>query len=654
MCGIVALLSRRGVTSVQNALLEGIRSLRNRGYDSCGVMMLSEKSVDEASCRPASSFLWKKASTSTSNSMELMDEACAEVTDLPFICGMAHTRWSTHGPKTDANAHPHWNVLRRFAVVHNGIITNYAELKKRLIALGVLFVSETDTEVIPHLLEHCLRTRPEVDVSTAWQWVVGELEGTWSLVMMDCETPDRFYVAKNGSPLLMAYTDDMVWVASEAAGFGIYAQKYLDLKDGTVLCVCRDDDRLCVRTGIHLNEECFIETFRAQDVQVNVHRHQFEQTPMPFDFWTNKEIHEQPQKLWEALNRGGRLYQTPGSGWHVKLGGLEALKDRLFKIRHLVIIGCGTSLHASLMALPVFRQFSIFTTVQVMDAGEMTRHDLPVGEPGTVALVVVSQSGETKDCQRVMAWASEHCPVIGVVNGVGSWIARQSNCGIYLNAGREVGVASTKSFTSQVVVLTLLALWFAQSRGEPIDKWAQLLHDLPRHFQQHLSLWNQRASLLVPTIKNSPNLFLLGRGFAYPLCLEAALKIKELSYQNAEGYAGGALKHGPFAMIDSKMQTPVILHVWQGPNETSMLSAVEQVYCRGARVIVLFNRPDLLDELQRRLPNAEFFLVDVVDEFSASLVSVMLYQFLAFKLAVSQGYQPDFPRNLAKVVTVDG
>lgn len=668
MCGIVAILKaaqRDQSNAIKQQLLEGLQMLLNRGYDSCGVCL---SGLDRWS--------WKAASRNTHDSFEGLEQAvtgiCPE--NMSFVCGMGHTRWKTHGGQTDENAHPHASASGRYSVVHNGIISNCIPLKADLCEQGYSFQSETDTEVVVALMDTLTAQNPDSSTLELWLSAVNMLEGTWSLVLIDHVYPDCLFVAKHGSPLLMAYSEDendgrqvvnQVWLSSEPAGFGLYAQKYLDLPDGTVLQLQLQQQIEFREIRVVLpgkNESITVNEYQCLDDGVSLvqHQHQsFDKSPVPFDFWTDKEIHEQPQKLWEALNRGGRLRKSLSAGsshqWNVKLGGLERVAERLQPLQHLLLVGCGTSYHAARMALPVFRSLECFVTVQALDAGEMNLSDLPrTSSASEVGLVVVSQSGETKDCQRVMSLLEGKHPVIGVVNVVGSWIARQADCGIYLNAGREVGVASTKSFTSQVVVLCLLALWFAQTRQKPIDRWTEILNRLPNLFQQNLAYFQQKAETLVDILQGKTNMFLLGRGFGHPLSLEGALKIKELTYQNSEGYSGGALKHGPFALIDETEKTPIFLHVWKGPHQTAMLSAAEQVYCRGATTIVLYNDTTLTRDLSSRLPEAHLVLVRCADELSASLVSVMLYQFVALKLSQRNGHNPDYPRNLAKVVTVDG
>jgi glucosamine--fructose-6-phosphate aminotransferase (isomerizing) len=682
MCGIIALLSKS--TDVRKKLLDGLKMLQNRGYDSCGGVLLDPN-------YPV--WYWKKASSGcSSNNQELMHDAMGMLqdviakTDLSQVYrgGFFQTRWATHGAKTDANAHPHFDGTKRFFVVHNGIISNYNRLKDRLKLKGYVFTSETDTEVVPHLIMDCLvslqtgrgpqqPTLKSASMFQVWQMVVGELEGTWSLIMCDVEHPERLYVAKNGSPLLMAFSDDNtdLWFASERSGFELYTRKYIiDVPDKTVL-ECRRGlrDQWVINTSSAPFSKCLQAYLAPLDENTEIKDREMvdtmflpesfqvlKPTPHPYHYWTELEISEQPDKLWEALNCGGRLYRQDDH-WRVKLGGLDLHRERLKKVRHLILTGCGTSYHACLFASPVFRQLSGLVTVQCVDASEFVLKDLPQDSPESIALVIVSQSGETKDCQRVIQAVSEFgIMTIGIVNTVGSWIARESSCGIYLNAGREVGVASTKSFTSQCMVLSLLALWWGQENGKDLGKWPVMLSSVSLLFKNHMyDLLHEFIPTILPLVENQSNMFLLGRGFSHAVCLEGALKLKELTYQNAEGYPGGALKHGPFALIDGQAQTPVFLHLWKGPNYTVMLSALEQVVSRGAQAIVLHNNTVERKQLTEKFPKVLFYcLADCTDEWSASLVSVLVYQLLAVQLCLKKGLNPDYPRNLAKVVSVDG
>jgi len=677
MCGIIALLSLSG--DVRKKLLDGLDMLQNRGYDSCGGLLF-----DRPNGQCGNHWFWKKASSRGENSMLCLTQEVSKLSQqIQYRGGFFQTRWATHGAKTDANAHPHFEATKRFYVIHNGIITNYSVLKQRLKEKGYVFTSETDTEVIPHLIMDCIRScesrRKELypmSLFQIWNMVIQELEGTWSLIMGDIEHPDRIYVAKNGSPLLMAFSDDNqdVWFSSERSGFALYVRKYvIDIPDGTTIecrrgargnwvintsCDCfskgllehlslteeKDPDLM----DISLVQKISSLAFLPENFQV------VKKTPEPFTYWTELEISEQPDKLWEALNCGGRLYQEESGNWQVKLGGLDSLSNRLKKVKHVILTGCGTSYHSALFSISVFRQMGGLTTVQALDASEFTRKDFPQDYAENIAVVIISQSGETKDCQRVIECANELGIItIGVVNTVGSWIARETQCGIYLNAGREVGVASTKSFTSQAVVLSLLALWFGQENQKSIDKWAPLLCSISLCYRSEMEKMKKWVSGILEVVQNQQSIFLLGRGLSYPICLEGALKLKELTYQNVEGYPGGALKHGPFALIDNVIKTPVFFHLWKGPNYEKMLSAVEQVSSRGGLVILLHNEPEEI-LLSQRFPAALLYYVNSPDEWTCSLLSIIIYQQLAVQLAIKKGYNPDYPRNLAKVVSVDG
>lgn len=353
-------------------------------------------------------------------------------------------------------------------------------------------------------------------------------------------------------------------------------------------------------------------------------------------------------------DRYAHRYSGDYGEWLVRLGGLDGgMRGRLQSARHLILVGCGTSYYAALFGSHVFRElcFHSLQTVQVFDAAEFTKRDLGALRFSEVVIIVVSQSGETKDCQRVLELVRDQEIVsVGVVNVVGSWIPRHTSCGVFLNAGREVGVASTKSFTSQCLVLSLIALWFSGDTSKSWS-WGPRLFNFPDQFRQVMPAMNAAALRLVPVVRGAASTFILGRGFSHAISLEGALKLKELTYQNVEGFPGGSLKHGPFAVISHG--TPVFLSCWDGPNLNSMLSAAEQVQSRGAKVILLHNRRGDAD-LGARFPDADLVFVDMDDEWSAALASVLLFQYLAVYVARANGNDPDCPRHLAKVVTVDG
>lgn len=640
MCGIVALINK--LKNVRPDLIEGIKALQNRGYDSAGAFLMDNQDYWVYKCT--------SSNNNTSDSIEKLTKKISELHDS-YSIGMCHTRWATHGAKTEVNAHPHHDSQERFYVVHNGVITNYAEIKNRLKLKGYKFLSETDTEVVPLLMEDCMKSGNRTTFQ-AWNLAVRELEGTFALIMCDTKNPSCLYIAKNGSPLVMSYStdDNMIGFGSELAAFSFSIKQYTNIIDGTIMeCSWRKHDEdwsFQIKNLKDPLKECKVDSF---NFQLHETLKNLPKTPEPFQFWTEKEIHDQPFSLAQSFNCGGRLYMK-NDEWRVKLGGLEKVKQKLSKVKHIIMVACGSSLHAAMLAAQVYRQITQFVTVQTLDASEFTFKDLPK-EP--TAVILISQSGETKDCHRVLELVKDHCITIGIVNVVGSLISRETDCGVYLNCGREVGVAATKSFTSQSTVLTLLGLWFAYEQDRPIDRWAAELCQIPKYFENHMKRLSIEIDEFLETstsIMKAQTMFLLGRGYSYPIVLEAALKIKELCYIHAEGFAGGSLKHGSFALIDPNQKTPVFLNIFRGPNEENMISAAEQVTCRDAETIIVTNNK----KLYVRFPKSHLFYIDVNDEFSASLVSVLFYQLLACKMAMLKKLNVDFPRNLAKTVSVDG
>ncbi len=626
MCGIVALLAQRG-TDVRLSLVRGIQQLRNRGYDSCGALLVTDDQK---------AWVFKSAAV---RSMEELEQAIQGQTSASV--GLCHTRWSTHGAKSPENAHPHCDMAQRFHVVHNGIITNYTELRKRLIDKKYVFRSETDTEVIPMLLADCLQSLPDLELFHAWQMVIKSLDGTWALAMVDCQNPHVLYVARRGSPLLLAVSEDgnMLGLTSERAGFAFPVTRLTEVGNDAIL-QCYWDGDWVVDPRVSGHDWLVSEPERLPT------------TPAPYEYWTEKEVHEQPDSIWAALNGGGRLYQDHADIWRVKLGGLRDKIDKLRGIQHLLLVGCGTSLHAGLLALPLFKRLEFFTTVQAIDASEFNVYDLP--NSGTVGVVFLSQSGETRDCQRVLELLPQKVITLGVVNVPDSQLARNTTCGTYLNAGREVGVAATKSFTSQAVVLSLIAMWFDQyvGRGECIQEWAPAVHQLSLVFRQEVPKLQEfvvQVLMRYPTLSMTPSLFLIGAGFGLPIMYEAALKIKEISYIHAEAFGGATMKHGSFALLSDGPQSSFVLAlVLEGPDRDKMLSALEQVYARGARLVVIGNS-SMIARWESICPT---YMIPVHQEFSASLVSVLFFQLLAIELAKRNFIDMDYPRNLAKTVSV--
>lgn len=609
MCGIIGFV---GNEDCVNYLLDGLSILENRGYDSAGIATLGKDNVLTIS---------KYASKSASSAdaiLRLREEALLHV---GHGTGIGHTRWATHGGKTDGNAHPHTDQKKRVSVVHNGVIENYAELKKQLLEKGVQFISETDTEVIAQLIGSALDEG--VDLQTAVKQALAKLEGTWGLAILSPLLPDAIIVAKNGSPICIGIGEGKAFVASEPAAFGMVTRDFISLENGE-LAVVRAD-----RSGLDLTR-----LEKAPEDRIAT-------SPAPHPHWTIKEILEQPEAVHRTLNYGARLAEESG----VKLGGLDTHAEELLAIQHLVIAACGTSYHAGLYGAMAMRAMEAFTTVQVVDASEITPHHFAAEGAG---LLVLSQSGETKDTHRAIVLAQNlGIPVFSVVNAVGSLIARTTKCGVYLNAGREHAVASTKAFVTQVTALEMISVWFAERRNKELSRRVAILEDLRRLSTNMQTTLQTRSACeeIARSLTSADHTFILGKGPGESIAREGALKIKEITYVHAEGYPGGALKHGPFALISEG--TPVILIILDDAHAHLMRTAAEEVRARGAYTIVITDNMNL----------AEGVADDVIsiprDGSLTALLAIIPMQLIAYELAVLKGINPDKPRNLAKAVTVD-
>uniref|UniRef100_F0WD17 Glutamine--fructose-6-phosphate aminotransferase [isomerizing] n=1 Tax=Albugo laibachii Nc14 TaxID=890382 RepID=F0WD17_9STRA len=636
-CGIMGVVGNS--ENASNFLLEGVTILQNRGYDSAG--MSTQKSVPDKNGQAPITTTKFASVDGTADSIQLLRNS-KDQHDGNNV-GIAHTRWATHGSKTDHNAHPHMDMHGRVSVIHNGTFTNYNEIKQELASEGVIFASDTDTEVAAQLVGHLMGDG--ADVLTATRLALSRLEGTWGLCIMARDEPGKIIVARNGSPLCIGYGSNEMYVASETTAFSRYTKRFISLKDGE-LAVLKSD-------SAELNpvdeKEGFLQRFptsryaTAPDVKVRL-------APTPYPHWTIREIMEQPKAVAAALGYGGRV-----SVDHVYLGGLEAEKERMLKIENLLIAACGTSLYASKYGAKLMRSLNAFDNVSAEDASECTPDRLPRKKAG---VLVVSQSGETLDAVRVLKMVEDspvELPTFSVVNTVGSLIARTTKCGVYLNAGRENAVASTKAFVTQVTVMGLIACWFAQNRPEgnhtKMDELIQSMHRLPIAIGIALRT-RQQCEQVAEILMGSEHLFVLGRGYGEPIAYEGALKIKELTYLHAEGYPGGALKHGPFALIENAKDgkngaTPIILIVLDDEHAQYMKTAALEVRARGAHTIVITDNPKMCEGISDTIIS-----IPTNGPMTALLASVPL-QLIAYTLAVKRGINPDVPRNLAKAVTVD-
>jgi glucosamine--fructose-6-phosphate aminotransferase (isomerizing) len=607
MCGIIGVV---GDDHSVSTIIDGLSILESRGYDSAGVATVSPDGVMHTT---------KFASGIEATAIVKLRMCQNDHQNDTY--GVGHTRWATHGGKTDENAHPHWDDKKRIALVHNGVIENAHCIRAELEKTGVIFRSQTDTEVIAQLIGTYLDRGESLDV--AIKHALAKLEGTWGIALISSLIQNTLFAARNGSPLVVGIGKGTMYVASEPSAFSNHTREFIALHNGEFARITPEGTTLDTSRIEHAEEEII------------------ELSPAPFAHWTIKEIMEQPDALARTLNHGARI----PSDSEIKLGGLERNKDVLLSIRHLVIAACGTSYHAGLYGALGMRALQAFDTVQVVDASEITPHHFTKEGAG---LLVISQSGETKDTHRAVVMAQElGVPTFSVINAVGSLIARSTKCGVYLNAGREHAVASTKAFSTQVVALEMIAAWFSMHRKTSIERRRHVVDELrrlPTLVKTALGT-HETCKRIAAMLKDDDHCFVLGKGPCEAIAREGALKIKEITYLHAEGYPGGALKHGPFALIEQG--TPVILCIFDDQHGPLMRTAAEEVRARGAKTIVITDNPKLSEGVA-----TETILIPRNGVLTGLVANIPL-QLLAYELAMIKNINPDRPRNLAKAVTVD-
>ena len=606
MCGIIAGISPQ----IVDILLLGLKQLQNRGYDSAGITT----SVNN-------NFQTTKYASGEKSSLELLEEEKEK--HLGSSIGIGHTRWATHGAKTDINSHPHTSYLGNFVLVHNGIIENYLELKKELTKNEIHCISETDTEVVVNTIE--LNYLIEKNVEKAIEKTLSQLEGTWGLVILSKFDSGTLYCSRKGSPLLVSVNNNIGLIASEQSAFCNKTNNYIVLNNHDI-CKLETTNGKIVMTTREIYKE------------LSINNKNLDLTPFPYKHWTEKEIYEQVDSSLRSISLGGRLL----SNNKVKLGGLEDQKTTLLEIENLILLGCGTSYFAGRCGKKYFKDLCNFNSVQVIDGAEFELND--IHKNGKTALILLSQSGETKDLHRCLEMCENlDLITIGVVNVVDSLIAREVDCGCYLNAGREVGVASTKSFSSQVIILSMMAIWFAQINDIHLQKRKKHISDLRNlYLDIEKTLEKNDIDSFLDIFDNQKNCFILGKDKAESIAREAALKIKEISYIHAEGYSSSSLKHGPFALLEKDF--PVILIAPNNKYFAKNMNAYEEIKSRYAKIILVTDKTDL------ELPNT---ILVQKNECYGDLLCIIPLQLLALKLSLHNKCNADMPRNLAKVVTVE-
>ena len=612
MCGITGFIGNEDAFS---QILAGLYQLQNRGYDSAGISVIENGEI----------YTHKFASGDTTSALTRLAEFKKHYT-MGHI-GIGHTRWATHGAKTDTNSHPHVSHDGLFSLVHNGIIENYQEIKRDLHEKGIELKSQTDTEVIVNLISVYFAEYGEVE--RAIQKTIQELKGTWGIAVLYKNEPNKLYCTRHGSPLLVGVDGNRAMVTSEQSGFCNQFGKYIVLNNHDICILSRTTDG-----NIQMNTRDIYSAKSALNVNSTL-------TPSPYPHWTIKEIHEQIDSSLRAISLGGRLL----SNNEVKLGGLYERESELKQLDNIILLGCGTSFHAGMIGAHYLKEIGGFNSVQLFDGAEFGEADIP--KMGKTGLILLSQSGETKDLHRCIQIAHDRdLFMIGVVNVVDSLIAREVHCGCYLNAGREVAVASTKAYTSQVIILSMIAIWFAQVKGMYELKRKAMLRDLRAlHMDIDKTLQTTESVIrdkIVPLFNDRKSCFLLGKGKCESIAREGALKIKEISYIHAEGYSTSSLKHGPFALLEPNF--PVILIAPDDEHYAKSMNAYEEIRSRHATVIMI------TDDSKCDKPN---HIKIPLNKTYRDLLSIIPLQLLSYELSLSRGLNPDMPRNLAKVVTVE-
>ncbi|MBK6932103.1 MAG: glutamine--fructose-6-phosphate transaminase (isomerizing) [Saprospirales bacterium] len=613
MCGIVAYI---GLKEAYPIVIKGLHRLEYRGYDSAGIALQNGQL----------NVYKKKGKVS-----EL--EEFTQDKNVSGSAGMGHTRWATHGKPDDTNAHPHVSGNQRLVLIHNGIIENYGVLKSALQKHGHDFVSETDTEVLVHLIEE-VQQRENLHLEEAVRQALTQVHGAYAIVVMDRNDPDKLVAARKSSPLVLGIGKDEFLIASDATPIVEHTKKVVYLNDEEVATVTRDG-RMTIKT---LRNEIMTPTIQEIELEIE----QLEKGG--YDFFMLKEIFEQPATIAECMR--GRM--NAEKGW-VRLGGMEEYKKRMINAQRMIILGCGTSWHAGMIAEYLFEDLARIP-VEVEYASEF-RYRNPVVRDQDIVLAI-SQSGETADTLAALELARERGAITyGIVNVVGSSIARMTHSGSYIHVGPEIGVASTKAFTGQVTMLTVMALLLGYERGFlPKSQYQKLVQELsliPGKVDRLLENCHEQVKYIAGEFKDATNALYLGRGYNFPVALEGALKLKEISYIHAEGYPAAEMKHGPIALIDENM--PVFVIATNPSAYDKIMSNIQEVKARKGVVVAVVTEGD-----QSIKKLADYTIeIPATEEPLTPLLSVVPLQLLAYHIALLRGCNVDQPRNLAKSVTVE-
>ncbi|MEM0577194.1 glutamine--fructose-6-phosphate transaminase (isomerizing) [Flavobacterium polysaccharolyticum] len=615
MCGIVGYIGYREAYPI---VIKGLKRLEYRGYDSAGIMVYDGKDV--------------KLCKTKGKVFDLEAKTLSDITTNGSI-GMGHTRWATHGVPNDVNSHPHVSNSGDLTIIHNGIIENYAPLKQELIKRGYVFHSDTDTEVLVNLIEE-VQKKEKFKLGKAVQLALNQVVGAYAIAVFDKKNPEEIVAARLGSPLAIGVGEGEFFVASDASPFIEYTSNAVYLEDGEMANI-RLHKPMKIRK---IKDDSLVDPY-IQELQMNLE--QIEKGG--YEHFMLKEIYEQPNVIKDTYR--GRLHANDGI---IQMAGVEDNLEKFLNADRIIIVACGTSWHAGLVAEYVFEEFTRIP-VEVEYASEF-RYRNPIITSKDV-VIAISQSGETADTMAAIKLAKEHGAfVFGVCNVVGSSISRETHAGAYTHAGPEIGVASTKAFTTQITVLNMIALRLAKAKGtltqSQYHTYLQELEFIPSKVLEALET-NQQSKVIAATFKDAPNCLYLGRGYNFPVALEGALKLKEISYIHAEGYPAAEMKHGPIALIDDQM--PVIVIAPKQGHYDKIVSNIQEIKSRSGRIIAVVTKGDT------QVRDLADFVIEIPETSDAlsPLITTIPLQLLSYHIAVLRGCNVDQPRNLAKSVTVE-
>ncbi len=615
MCGIVGYIGHREAYPI---VLKGLKRLEYRGYDSAGIALYDGNDI--------------KLSKTKGKVADLEERLTKEIPTKGTV-GIGHTRWATHGVPNDVNSHPHYSNSGDLVIIHNGIIENYESLRKELLKRGYTFTSETDTEVLVNLIED-VKNKENVKLGKAVQIALNQTVGAYAIAVFDKQKPDEIVVARLGSPLAIGVGEDEFFVASDASPFLEYTNNAIYLEDGE-MAIVRRKKGIKVRK---IKDDSMVDPY-LQELQINLE--QIEKGG--YDHFMLKEIYEQPNAISDTFR--GRMRVSEGI---IKMAGIDDNLAKLLNAKRIIIIACGTSWHAGLVAEYIFEEL-VRLPVEVEYASEF-RYRNPVIHQDDV-IIAISQSGETADTMAAIKLAKEKGAfVFGVCNVVGSSISRETHAGAYTHAGPEIGVASTKAFTTQITILSLIALKLAERKGtisnSDFHYYLQELERIPEKVKDALQS-DDHIKLIAETYKNSKNFLYLGRGYNFPVALEGALKLKEISYIHAEGYPAAEMKHGPIALIDDQM--PVVVIATKKGHYDKVVSNIQEIKSRKGKIIGIVTEGDVtVKELADHVIE-----IPETEEFLTPLLTTIPLQLLSYHIAVMLEKNVDQPRNLAKSVTVE-